>query len=252
MSHTMDRPHQQLRREADAKTQATWPRSALLACGIASSLLYGVVIWAIRYPGYSPISQTVSELSAWGVATRPLSIVLGSLYDALIVAFAVGVWASGAGKRSQRIASALLFAYGLLGLAWPFAAMHQRQVLAAGGRTFADTGHLILAAATVILMFAAMVFGAAAFGMRFRIYSIATIVVLLTFGALTSADAPRVQANLSTPWAGLWERINIMVFLVWIVALATTLLRAHHRAGRLTHESTDSPSEMLRSGSGRL
>ena len=43
----------------------------------------------------------------------------------------------------------------------------------------ADTAHLILAAVTVALMFAAMAFGAAAFGMWFRIYSSATIVILL-------------------------------------------------------------------------
>ena len=28
-----------------------------------------------------------------------------------------------------------------------------------------------------------------------------------------------------TPWIGLWERINISVFLLWIAVLATPLLR---------------------------
>jgi hypothetical protein len=52
-----------------------------------------------------------------------------------------------------------------------------------------------------------------------------TIVILLGFGALTAANASRVAANLPTPWAGLWERVNIGVFLVWIVVLAIVLLR---------------------------
>jgi hypothetical protein len=30
-------------------------------------------------------------------------------------------------------------------------------------------------------------------------------VVLLTFGALTFIEAPRLQANLPTPWIGLWS-----------------------------------------------
>jgi hypothetical protein len=197
----------------------------LLICGIASSLLYGAMIWVIRFEGYSPISQTVSELSAWGVPTRPLWIVLGSLYELLIIAFALGVWASAGDRRSLRIAGGLLLAYGLLGVAWPFAAMHQRQVLAAGGETLADTAHLVLAGVTVALMFAAIAFGAAAFGWWFRLYSIVTIVILLGFGALTAANASRVAANLPTPWAGLWERVNIGVFLVWIVVLAIVLLR---------------------------
>jgi Protein of unknown function (DUF998) len=223
MSSTIDRSL--LRREIPAKSLLWRVRMPLLGCGIAASLLYGAMIWVIRYEVYSPISQTVSELSAWGVFTRPLWIVLGSLYDALMIAFALGVWASANGKRTLRIVGGLLLAYGLLGLAWPFASMHQRQVLAAGGGTLADTGHLVLAAVTVALMFAAMAFGAAAFGMWFRIYSIATIVILLAFGALTSSNASRVAANLPTPWVGLWERINIVVFLVWVVVMAIVLLR---------------------------
>ena len=33
-----------------------------------------------------------------------------------------------------------------------------------------------------------------------------------------------------TPWIGVWERINIGVFLLWIVVLATALLRARDTA----------------------
>jgi hypothetical protein len=31
--------------------------------------------------------------------------------------------------------------------------------------------------------------------------------------------------NLPTPWIGLWERINISVFLMWVVVLAAVLCR---------------------------
>jgi phosphatidylinositol-3-phosphatase len=60
-------------------------------------------------------------------------MVIGTLYHALIVAFALGVRASAGGKRTLWIAGGLLLVYGLLGLAWPFASMHQPQALAAGG-----------------------------------------------------------------------------------------------------------------------
>jgi hypothetical protein len=70
-----------------------------------------------------------------------------------------------------------------------------------------------------------MSFGAVAFGDGFRRYSMTSIVVLVAFGVLTFLDAPKVAANLPTPWIGVWERINIGVFLLWIVVLATTLLR---------------------------
>ena len=76
------------------------------------------------------------------------------------------------------------------------------------------------------LMFLAIGFGATAFGRRFRFYSIATIVVLLAFGVLTFLEAPRLQANLPTRWIGLWERINISAFLLWVVMLGAGLWRA--------------------------
>ena len=49
---------------------------------------------------------------------------------------------------------------------------------------------------------------------------------LLVFGVLTGLEGPRIGANLPTPWGGIWERINIGVFLLWIVVLAAALLRA--------------------------
>jgi hypothetical protein len=86
--------------------------------------------------------------------------------------------------------------------------------------------HIVFAMATVPLMLLAIGFGAAAFGKRFRLYSIATIALLVVFGALTGMESPRIAANLPTPWGGAWERINIGVFLLWVLALAIALLRA--------------------------
>ena len=200
-------------------------RKALLVCGILSSLLYGAMIGAPGSEGYSRMSQTPSELTAIGAPTRSLWMQLGAVYTVLVTAFGWGVWKSAGRDRALRIVGGLLVAYGSLGLLWPFAPMHQREVLAAGGGTLSDTMHVVLASATVLLMFVAMGVAARAFGKRFRLYSIASIVVLVAFGALTFWEAPRVQANLPTPWIGLWERINISVFLLWVVVLATVLLR---------------------------
>ena len=151
----------------------TW-RKALLVCGVASSLLYAVMIWGIRYEGYSPISQVPSELTAIGAPTRALWARLGWIYTVLVTAFGIGVWRSAGGNRAVRIIGGLILAYASLGLLWPFAAMHQREVLAAGGGTLSDTLHVVLGAVTVFLMFLAIGFGATAFGKRFRLYSIAT------------------------------------------------------------------------------
>ena len=45
------------------------------------------------------------------------------------------------------------------------------------------------------------------------------------FGVLTFVEAPNVDKNLPTPYIGLWERINIAAFLVWILVFANILLR---------------------------
>jgi len=202
-------------------------RKALLAGGIISSILYAAMtafspLW---WAEYDSASQTISELSAVGAPTRPMWIRLGVLYTLLVIGFGWGVMESAGGNRPLRVVGGLMLAYGSLGILWPFAPMHLRETLAAGGATWNDTMHVALASVTVVLMLIAIGVGAAALGPRFRVYSIASLVILLTFGVLTFLDAPRVQANLPTPWVGVWERINVGVFLLWIVVLATALLR---------------------------
>lgn len=200
-------------------------RKTMLVCGIAASLLYAAMIWGIRYEGYSSLANVPSELTAVGAPTRALWEQLGWIYTALVTAFGFGLWTSAADNRAVRIMGGLMLAHASLGLLWQFAPMHQREVLAAGGATTSDALHQVLGGVTVFLMFLLIGFGATAFGRRFRLYSIASVVIVLVFGALTFLEAPRVQANLPTPWIGLWERINITVFLLWVSALAAMLSR---------------------------
>ena len=199
-------------------------RKVLLVCGILSSLLYVAmnVFVPMLFEGYSSASQTVSELSAIAAPTRPLWVLLGIVYTLLVTAFGWGVWISAGRNRALRVVGGLLVAYGVVSVAWPFAPMHLR----GEGFTLTDTMHIALAMVTVLLMLLAIGFGAAAFGKRFRLYSIATIMIMLVFGALTGVDGPRIAANLPTPWVGVWERINILGFLLWVVVLAIAPMRA--------------------------
>jgi hypothetical protein len=109
--------------------------------------------------------------------------------------------------------------------------MHQRAVLAAGGGTLTDTMHIVWTIVTNVFFMLEIGFGAAAFGKRFRFYSIVTMVILIVFGTLTGLDAPGVSANLPTPWIGVWERIIIGAFLLWVIVLAFTLLFGAARHG---------------------
>src|SRR5262245_17677353 len=220
-------------------------RKMLLACGIASSFLYVAmnIVVTMRWEGYSFLSRTVSELSAIGAPTRSLWLVPGAIYTILVIAFGWGIWKSAGDVRALRTVGALIISYGALGLIWPFVPMHLRETLAAGGGTASDTLHVALGVVTVALMLLAMTAGAAAFGKPFRYYSFASLVILAIFGAATFADAPRVGANLPTPWIGLWERINIGVFLLWVVVLAAMLWRGREPAALVSRPSAFKTAE---------
>ena len=160
---------------------------------------------AMQDPGYSSASQTVSELSAIGAPTRQLWVFWSFVYTLFVAAFGWGIWISGGRNRIIKVLGALIFIYGALGLGWPFAPMHTREVLAAGGGTLSDTKHIVFSVVTVIPMVLAIGFGAATFGNAFRRYSILTIIILVAFGILTGLDAPNISLNLPTPLIGIWE-----------------------------------------------
>ena len=219
-------------------------RKLLLVCGIVSSAVYVAMNAFVPMldEGYSIASQTVSELSAIGAPTRPLWVALGAAYAVLLAAFGWGVWRSAGEHRSLRAIGALLIADGILSLYWP--PMHLR------GEPFAltDALHIAWAVMTVVLMLLAVAFGAMALGKRFRFYSVATLVILVVFGTLTGMDGPRIAANLPTPWVGVWERISIAAFMLWVIVLAVALLR---RVRRGTPRSPLSPRRGVRPGHAR-
>jgi len=204
----------------------------LMICGIASSLLYIAIniIVPTQWPEYNSMSQTVSELSAVNAPTRMLWVVLCTPFTLLTLLFSAGIYKYAGGSRRLRIAGALLVAYSVFGIFWPFAPMHLREALAAGGGTFSDTMHLTLGAVTEVIYFAALIIVALALGRGFRIYSFLTLAVLVVFGTLTFIDAPKVSVNGPTPYIGLYERINIGVFLLWVIVLSVVRMRDVNKA----------------------
>lgn len=196
----------------------------LLLCGLVSSVYYLAInlFVAAQSPGYSSVSQTVSELSAIDAPTRALWVALCTAYGLLLIAFGVGVrWTAG-NSRPLRIAGYLIIAHGVFGFFWP--PMHSRDVLAAGGGTLTDILHIAWTAVVGVLSTLYIGFAAAAFGRRFRVYSIASVVLMWAFGMLTGAESPALQANLPTPWIGLWERLGMTFWLVWVAVLSAALL----------------------------
>lgn len=200
-------------------------QQTLLACGILASLLYVTtdVLGGLRYPGYSFVSQAVSELMAIGAPSERFVDPLFLICGVLALAFGVGVLREGAGRsRPLLITGALLTAYAAVGFTGPtLFEMHPRGTGAQGG----DTPHIIVTGVLVLLLLLAMTFGAFALGKRFRVYSIATIIVLVVLGIATVPYAARLAADQATPGFGIIERTLIYSSQLWMAVLAIALLR---------------------------
>lgn len=210
-------------------------RRALLACGIAAPLSYMVghdLLAALLYEGYSPFSQAISELSSPGAPTRPAVLGLLGVYALLTLAFGLGVRRTAEGRtatqgrRPLRVSGDLLVASALLVPVWfPFPMTGRQDMDPAAAMALTDTMHLVLSALTNLLMFCTIGFGAAAFGLRFRIYSALTVVVSVVSGLLMSTRARGLADGEPTPWMGVDERVAVGAWMLWMGVLAVVLLR---------------------------
>lgn len=204
-------------------------------CGIMAALCYVAtdVTGAILYSGYSFVDQAVSELFAIGAPTSRIVVPLFTLSSVLLVAFAFGVWLSAGDRRLVRLMGAMFAGSALIGMVlWNFFPMHMR----GAETTFTDTMHLILAINPFVLLSIAL--AVAAFHGRFRIYTAATIVVLLLPAVFAFQYAPEVQANQPTPGLGLGERVAQYAYALWQSILAIVLLRERSDEAHRSRQST--------------
>jgi len=207
-----------------------WWRQVLLGCGIVAPAWWVAmdVVGSLRYPGYSYIDQTISELGAEGAPTRDFMTVLSGIpYAVLMIAFGMGIWLTAGGRRAQRITAAVLIGevvWGSVGgLAFPMAT---REVLAARQETLRNQMHACYGIGMPIFFVLAIGFGSRLFGKRFRSFSYAIILTMVVCGALVGLQTSALTANEPTPWLGVEERVNAYASMLWFAVLAVGLLQA--------------------------
>ena len=202
----------------------TTTRRTLLVCGVLSSLLYAAtdLVGGLVYPGYSFTSQAISELMATGAPSERVVDPLFLVYGVLALSFGIGVAREASNRnRALRIVGGLLIAYAVLGFSGPlWFEMHPR-----GTGGIDDTPHIVLTAALVALTLLAIGIGAFALGTRFRRYSVATLLIVILFGAVSGAYGARLAAGQTTPGFGIVERVIVYGSLGWMAMLAVALLR---------------------------
>ena len=194
----------------------------LLFCGVLSAVGYIAtdILASSLYPGYSFRGQAVSELFAIGAPTSRLAAPLFSLCSVLLLAFAVGVWRVAGPRRLVRAVAVTFACSAVVGLLiWNVFPMHMR----GAERSFTDTMHLILAANPFVLL--SLVLAIGAFPGRFRVYSVATVVIMLVPAFAAFSYTRAVEMNQPTPWLGATERLAQYGYEVWQVVFAFVLLR---------------------------
>jgi hypothetical membrane protein len=201
-------------------------RRALLLSGALSSLVYvaNVVVGGLLTPGYSPVSNAVSELTQAG---SPYAVALGVPYvvsGLLLAAFGVAVCLVSYRTSRRVFTGGLLiglFAVQavLLGTVFP-------QDPLGAPPTFPGTMHLVLVGVSVPLIVSAILL--IGFGLdrsvsrwrHFRLYSVVAVLLMFAGGVLT----PISIAN-DVEVLGLAERITQVAYLTWFTLFSIQAYR---------------------------
>lgn len=233
MSSTVTSPLAPLRPtspRSGASAGVATQRQGLLIYGILASLVYVAtdVLGALYWPGYSYRDQTISELMGLDAPSRPLVLPLFMLHALLTIGFAIGVLWAARGERALRVTGYMLLGLGIVDLTGPLVPIHLRGV----APTLTDTLHIVATGAISLFIMLAVGFAAAARRGWFRIYSLATLIMMPLAGTLAAMDGSRLAANQPTPWLGIKERIDVYGYMLWAAVLALVLLRELRAARR--------------------
>lgn len=223
-------------------------RKVLLVCGILSSLLYiGTdILGGMLWEGYSLTTQTISALDAIGSPTRILVAPLFFIYDVLLIAFGLGAWGSARRNRYLRITAGLLTGITVVSLMSSLFPMYLGEPII----SLANAMHSFLYGVIEFLILLSMGFGAIAYRNWFRYYSIGTILIFILSGVLGLGSVVSeyltgvlglglaASENL-TSWLGIFERINVYGYLLWVAVLAIILLRTEKWPGSQSQSSAN-------------
>jgi Protein of unknown function (DUF998) len=192
-----------------------WVRKALLACGALSGLVY--IGWnelaALQWAGYSRVSNAISELHLTGSSSKWLLDPWGIVYNALLLAFGIGVWRSAQSRRALQVVGGLQI---LAGATLPLWMLFGEASLAA---------HVKLSVIGISTMLGSMAFSAVAFRGWFRLYSLISVAAVVTLFGLALSYVPEVNAGHPTPFLGLDERIAVGAYFLWLFVLVALLWR---------------------------
>ncbi len=205
----------------------------LSMCGVIAPVLFvfmTILGGAIR-PGYSHLSDTISELFSPGSPNKPLLDTLYTIYALLVIFFGIGllkfVRRNRQSTRMGIIGASMFIAMGLLSVT---TATIFPQDAWGSPPTFPGEMHIILGGVISLLAILSMLligiwFNRIEIFPGFGTYSFITIVVVVLSVGL-------FVANAGSPIMGLTERVTILVGFLWIFILALWMFSRKGYAGQ--------------------
>ena len=200
-------------------------RKTLLSCGIAAPILYivtAIVGAALRPNDYSHIVNAISELLSNGAPNKAVLDVVFNIYNALLLMFAIGAYSAMKNfPRISKVAMGILIAIQILSFSWGFFPMDPIGAEA----TFAGTMHNVLGgvvAMATIVMPLLMGLGVRKLGgfNQYAVYSFISSVIIFVSGLIGV-----ILAGQGVHLFGLFERITIGTYEIWVFATASKLLK---------------------------
>ena len=196
-------------------------RRFLALCGLAGPIVYVTVVAVLGhlYPGYSHLSQTMSEL---GAADAPHALVMNiagiALLGVMIMAFAAALH-QGSSQRGRTTFGTVLIAAS--GASLVMTAVFPCDT--GGEITLAGQLHGVFAAVGSVCMVVGMLITALILyeDSRWRSYAVLSVAIAL----LASALAVFYGLDIIEGWKGALQRISMGVALLWVVVVAVRLLR---------------------------
>jgi hypothetical membrane protein len=199
-------------------------RKTLIYCGIVAPVLYVItaIVGAALRNDYSHIVNAISELISNGAPNKAILDVIFNIYNVLLLVFAIGAYSAlKNAPRLCRISMGILIGIQVLSFSWGFFPMDPLGAQA----TFAGTMHNVLGgivALATIIMPLLMGLGLRKVGdfQKYAAYSFISSAIIFVSG-LTGV----VLAGQGVQLFGLFERITIGSYEVWIFITALKLLK---------------------------
>jgi hypothetical protein len=204
-------------------------RGLVGASGLIAVGLYvgATVLGGVLDPHYSQIGNSISQLTATGAPSWSVEAPLYAAYNLVLFGFSVAIYRTLSNARRLTALAVVFFAIGAIAGLGQVTFFRQDP----GGIpvTVSGLGHIILAAVSSLLT----VVSTLVYGFAFRRDATWRKLSSPSFGATAALllSGPAAALTVTTAYAGLFERVTIGVFMLWVVVVSVFALGSARIAG---------------------